>query len=56
MLNGVVIYPSELTKTLARLRHYGLDVRPVAQSELAKAEGGVTCCSLIFKTAEDRER
>lgn len=48
MISDVVIYPRELTKTLARLRAHGLDVRPVDQSELAKAEGGVTCCSLIF--------
>lgn len=47
MLGDVVIYPSELTRTLARLRAHGLDVRPVDQSELAKAEGGVTCCSLM---------
>ena len=48
LLGEVVIYPSELTKTLSRLRAHGLDVRPVDQSELAKAEGGVTCCSLIM--------
>ena len=54
LLNEVVIYPAELTKTRARLEAYGLDVRTVGQSELAKAEGGVTCCSLIFKTAADR--
>ena len=47
LIGEVVIYPSELTKTLSRLRAHDLDVRPVDQSELAKAEGGVTCCSLI---------
>lgn len=48
LLGEVAIYPSELTRTLARLVSHGLDVRPVDQSELAKAEGGVTCCSLLF--------
>ena len=45
LINDVVIYPSELTRTRARLEAHGLDVRAVDQSELAKAEGGVTCCS-----------
>jgi N-dimethylarginine dimethylaminohydrolase len=27
----------------------GLEVRTVPAGELAKAEGGVTCCSLIVK-------
>jgi dimethylargininase len=34
--------------TAARLRALGLEVRPVDVSELAKAEGGVTCCSLVL--------
>jgi len=41
-----VIYPDAFPKTRARLQ--GLDVRTVDAEELAKAEGGVTCCSLIF--------
>ena len=46
LLGGVVIagrYP----RTNARLRAAGIDVREVDAGELAKAEGGVTCCSLI---------
>jgi dimethylargininase len=46
-IDDVVIYPEELPKTRARLEAAGLDVRTVQQSELAKAEGGVTCCSLL---------
>lgn len=42
-----VIFPEELTRTRRTLEAYGIDVRPVPASELAKAEGGVTCCSLI---------
>lgn len=48
MLGEVVIHSAEFPKTRARLEAAGLDVRPVAQSELAKAEGGVTCCSLLM--------
>ena len=42
-----VIFPEELARTQRRLEAHGFDVRPVPASELAKAEGGVTCCSLI---------
>ena len=45
-----VIYPSAFPRTRERLERLGLDVRPVDASELAKAEGGVTCCSLVFET------
>ncbi|HEY2824164.1 MAG TPA: hypothetical protein VGI83_01335 [Gemmatimonadales bacterium] len=43
-----VIHAAEFPKTRERLEQLGLRVRPVESSELAKAEGGVTCCSLIF--------
>ncbi len=46
-----VVYPSAYTRTAARLRTYlettGMSLHRVDASELAKAEGGVTCCSLI---------
>jgi dimethylargininase len=42
-----VIFPEEAVRTRRRLERYGIDVHPVPASELAKAEGGVTCCSLI---------
>lgn len=35
-------------RTIARLRSAGRDVATVDMSELAKAEGGVTCCSIIL--------
>ena len=47
-IGGTLIYPAEHLRTLARLEGAGLDVRPVEASELAKAEGGVTCCSLLL--------
>ena len=38
--------------TVERLRARGADVTTVDVSELAKAEGAVTCCSLILRTSE----
>jgi len=32
------------------LEAHGIDLQIVDASELAKAEGGVTCCSLIFNS------
>jgi dimethylargininase len=43
-----VIYAAEYPRTLERLEGAGVDVRPVSASELAKAEGGVTCGSLLL--------
>ena len=48
MVGGSVIFPAEHPRTLARLQGAGLDVRIVPAGELAKAEGGVTCCSLLL--------
>jgi dimethylargininase len=45
----VVIYPRAFSETRARLVAHGLDVRLVDADELAKAEGGVTCCSLLLR-------
>jgi len=43
-----LIYPAGYPRTRARLQAAGLHPTLVDASELAKAEGGVTCCSLIF--------
>ncbi len=48
LVNGAVIYPSVYPRTLARLIDHKIDVRSVEVTEILKAEGGVTCCSLIF--------
>lgn len=48
---GTVIYPSEFPRTRDRLVARGLRVATTDCSELAKAEGAVTCCSLIFEAA-----
>jgi dimethylargininase len=44
-----VIYPAEFPKTRAKLEEAGIDLVLVDAGELAKAEGAVTCCSLILK-------
>ncbi len=44
-----LIYPEAFPMTQQRLVSQGIDLRTVDASELAKAEGGVTCCSLIFE-------
>ncbi len=50
-VGGTVVYPSAYPGTRARLEAQGISVMLVDVSELTKAEGGVTCCSLIFKLA-----
>jgi dimethylargininase len=47
LIGESVIFPQEHPRTRRRLEASGIDVRPVPASELARAEGGVTCCSLI---------
>ena len=49
-IGNVVVYAAAFPKTRDRLRAHGLDVRTVPADELAKAEGGVTCCSLIIES------
>jgi dimethylargininase len=44
-----LVYQPVFPKTLARLEAAGINPLLVDQSELAKAEGALTCCSLIFK-------
>ena len=47
-LDGSVIHPLHFPRTRSRLEAEGLRVAPVAMAELAKAEAGVTCCSLLL--------
>lgn len=42
-----LILSASWPRTAARLRQAGIEVRTVAMSEMEKAEGAVTCCSLI---------
>src|SRR5262245_13370126 len=48
-LAGTVLFPSEYPRTCDRLIEAGLRVATTDCSELTKAEGAVTCCSLIFE-------
>lgn len=43
-----IIYPTAFPKTRAKLEEKGYKIMAVGVSELAKAEGAVTCCSLII--------
>ena len=47
-VNGLIIYPTSYPKTRATLESRGYKIQPVTVDELAKAEGAVTCCSLIL--------
>jgi dimethylargininase len=48
LIGETVIYPSVFSKTAEELDKRGIRLAPVDLSELAKAEGAVTCCSLVF--------
>lgn len=47
-ITDTLVYPSHHPRTLERLVSRGLRVAAVDCSELAKAEGAVTCCSLVL--------
>ena len=48
LIGESVIYPVTFPLTAERLLSQGIRIEPVDLSELAKAEGAVTCCSLVF--------
>jgi len=48
LIDDTVIFPAAYVATRARLESRGVRVLPVPADELAKAEGGVTCCSLLL--------
>ncbi|MGH7561056.1 MAG: dimethylarginine dimethylaminohydrolase family protein [Gemmatimonadales bacterium] len=54
-IDGTVLVPDHYPRTAAILDRRGVAVRPVPCGELAKAEGGVTCCSLLFRVNEIRQ-
>ena len=47
LLLGETLIAGRYPRTNERLRRADIEVREVEASELAKAEGGVTCCSII---------
>ena len=48
MVDDAVVYPEAFPKTAARLDRAGARIVAVDVSELAKAEGAVTCCSVLL--------
>jgi len=50
-VNGRVLCAEAHAGTRRRLEAHGIATVAVAAAELAKAEGGVTCCSIIFAAA-----
>jgi dimethylargininase len=47
-IGGAIVYPTSFPKTQFKLEQSGFQVVTVNVTELAKAEGAVTCCSLIL--------
>ena len=53
-VGNALLYPDCFPKTLERLRAAGIAVATVDVSELQKAEGAVTCCSVLFRNGMSR--
>lgn len=47
-VGDAVVFPAAFPRTGERLRRRGIRIVTVDLSELAKAEGAVTCCSVVF--------
>jgi dimethylargininase len=50
-MGDVTVAAAAFPRTADRLRERGLRVNPVPAFELARAEGGLTCCSLLVRGA-----
>lgn len=50
LIDDAIIYPTSFPKTQKKLEEVGIKMVTVDADELAKAEGAVTCCSLILQT------
>jgi dimethylargininase len=48
-IGDTVLCSAAFPRTAQRLRDHGFVVREIDASELAKAEGGLTCCSVVFE-------
>jgi len=53
-IGSTILFAADFPGTGQRLSTLGYDARPVVASELAKAEGALTCCSLIFEAPEEQ--
>jgi dimethylargininase len=47
-IGDTVLHPASAPRSRERLESAGLSVLPLDLSEIEKAEGAVTCCSLVF--------
>ena len=54
-VNGAAVYPMHHPRTAERLDRAGVRVIAVPCAELAKAEGAVTCCSIVFEAEGARD-
>jgi dimethylargininase len=52
-LDDRIIFPAAFPRTADRLARRGLRLQTVDASEVAKAEGAVTCCSLIVQNRKE---
>lgn len=50
-IGDAAVMPANFPRTAQRLRDAGIEVATVDVTELQKAEGAVTCCSLVFEVA-----
>lgn len=55
LVGDVAVYPAAYPMTKRLLDDRGITVMCVDLSELAKAEGAVTCCSLVFREGEAQD-
>lgn len=49
LIKDAILYPTNYPRTFKRIKERGIAITPVEVSELIKAEGAVTCCSLIIR-------
>ena len=49
LIGDTILYPKAFPKTRKKLADAGIKIVDVNADELAKAEGALTCCSLIFE-------
>jgi dimethylargininase len=54
MIGEAVVFPAHHPRTLRILQQRGLHVHTIEVGELAKAEAGVTCCSLLLTEFTNR--
>jgi len=55
LIGDTVIYPADFPFTALALAEADVDLLLVDNSEVTKAEGGVTCCSILVETEEDSD-